>query len=325
MSLKFSSDFFVLFKLFILNSTIKGTLFVALGASSYGMLASFVKMAYQQGFTTAEVTVSQYVFAIICLFVINLFIKNTQIATKKNILKLVISGTSMGFTSVLYYLCVKYINASIAVVLLMQSVWIGVLIEAFINKKVPSFAKLVAVGFVLLGTLLATNIFSDVITYDFKGFLFGFLAAVSFSITLYSTNSVAKYLNPFKRSFFMLLGGACIVFIFAMLTQLLPTYFNFNLVGSEFIAVKPFDTSILYTWGILLSVFGTILPPILLNKGFPLIGVGLGSIVSAVELPVSVAFAFLFLQEQVLLSQWIGILIILCAILLINWNLISRK
>ncbi len=202
MSLKFSSDFFVLFKLFILNSTIKGTLFVALGASSYGMLASFVKMAYQQGFTTAEVTVSQYVFAIICLFVINLFIKNTQIATKKNILKLVISGTSMGFTSVLYYLCVKYINASIAVVLLMQSVWIGVLIEAFINKKVPSFAKLVAVGFVLLGTLLATNIFSDVITYDFKGFLFGFLAAVSFSITLYSTNSVAKYLNPFKRSFF---------------------------------------------------------------------------------------------------------------------------
>lgn len=308
-----------------MNSTLKGILFVALGASSYGMLASFVKMAYKQGYTTAEVTVSQFLLAIICLSIINLFINHTQTATKTNIFKLVLSGTSMGFTSVLYYLCVKYLNASIAVVLLMQSVWIGVLIEAFINKKQPSFAKLAAVAFVLVGTLLATNIFNDQITFDIKGFIFGFLSAVSFSITLLSTNSVAQHLNPFKRSFFMLLGGGIIVLIFALLTQLLPTYFNFNLISTEFIAVKHFDTSILYTWGILLSIFGTILPPILLNKGFPLVGVGLGSIVSALELPVSVTFAFVFLKEQVLFSQWIGILIILGAVLLINWNLIKKK
>lgn len=308
-----------------MNATLKGILFVALGASSYGMLASFVKMAYKQGFTTAEVTISQYVFAIICLLVINFFIKNTQTATKKNIFKLVLSGTSMGFTSVLYYLCVKYINASIAVVLLMQSVWIGVLIEAFISKKVPSFAKIIAVVFVLFGTALATSIFSSEINFDFKGFLFGFLAAVCFSITLYSTNSIAKELNAYKRSLFMLFGGGTIVLIFSLLTQLLPTYFDLHLIGEEFISIKTFDTSILYTWGILLSVFGTVLPPILLNKGFPLTGVGLGSIVSAVELPVSVTFAFFFLQEQVLFSQWIGIVIILAAVLLINWNLISKK
>lgn len=308
-----------------MNATLKGILFVAFGASSYGMLASFVKMAYKQGFTTAEVTISQYVFAIICLLVINFFIKNTQTATKKNIFKLILSGTSMGFTSVLYYLCVKYINASIAVVLLMQSVWIGVLIEAFISKKVPSLAKIIAVVFVLFGTALATSIFGSEIKFDFNGFLFGFLAAVSFSITLYSTNSVAKELNAFKRSLFMLFGGGTIVLIFSLLTQLLPTYFDLHLIGEEFISIKTFDASILYTWGILLSVFGTVLPPILLNKGFPLTGVGLGSIVSAVELPVSVTFAFIFLQEQVLFSQWIGILIILGAVLLINWNLISRK
>ena len=308
-----------------MNAKLKGILFVAFGASSYGMLASFVKMAYKQGFTTAEVTISQYVFAIICLLVINFFIKNTQTATKKNIFKLILSGTSMGFTSVLYYLCVKYINASIAVVLLMQSVWIGVLIEAFISKKVPSFAKIIAVVFVLFGTALATSIFGSEIKFDFNGFLFGFLAAVSFSITLYSTNSVAKELNAFKRSLFMLFGGGTIVLIFSLLTQLLPTYFDLHLIGEEFISIKTFDASILYTWGILLSVFGTVLPPILLNKGFPLTGVGLGSIVSAVELPVSVTFAFIFLQEQVLFSQWIGIAIILGAVLLINWNLISRK
>ncbi|MDO5637273.1 MAG: EamA family transporter [Myroides sp.] len=310
-----------------LNTLLKGTLFVALGASSYGMLATFVKLAYEQGFTTAEVTTSQYVFALIFMMALNYFTKNKQTlqASKKDVRQLVISGTSMGFTSVLYYLSVKYINASIAVVLLMQSVWIGVLLEIILKKAKISALKIIAVVLVLLGTALATNLFKADIVFNFKGFLFGFLAALSFSVTLFSTNSVAQHLHPFKRSLFMLFGGAIIVLLFALATQLLPTYFNLNLINPEFITIKNYEVSILYTWGILLSVFGTILPPILLNKGFPLTGVGLGSIVSAMELPVSVTFAYVLLNEQVLFSQWLGILIILGAVLLINWRLIPFK
>lgn len=312
---------------FTLNSLLKGALFVGLGASSYGMLATFVKLAYEQNFTTAEVTVSQYVFALIFMIGLNRFIqkKHSQTATKKEVQQLVVSGTSMGFTSVLYYLSVKYLNASIAVVLLMQSVWIGVLLEILLKKAKISWLKIAAVLFVLLGTVLATNLLKNELIFDLKGYLFGFLAAISFSITLFSTNSVAKHLHPYKRSLFMLYGGAIIVGIFAFSTQILPTYFQVELVPEDFISNKPFDFSILYTWGILLSVFGTILPPILLNKGFPLVGVGLGSIVSAIELPVSVTFAFVFLKEQVLFSQWMGILIILGAILMINWNLVLKK
>ncbi len=310
-----------------MNTLLKGTLFVAFGASSYGMLATFVKLAYEQGFTTAEVTTSQYVFALIFMMALNYFTKNVQTmqASKKDVKQLVISGTSMGFTSVLYYLSVKYINASIAVVLLMQSVWIGVLIEIILKKAKISALKIVAVILVLLGTALATNLFKADIVFNFKGFLFGFLAALSFSVTLFSTNSVAQHLHPFKRSLFMLFGGAIIVSLFALATQILPTYFNLNLINQEFITIKNYEVSILYTWGILLSVFGTILPPILLNKGFPLTGVGLGSIVSAMELPVSVTFAYVLLNEQVLVSQWLGILTILGAVLLINWRLISFK
>ena len=310
-----------------MNTLLKGTLFVAFGASSYGMLATFVKLAYEQGFTTAEVTTSQYVFALIFMMALNYFTKNNQTmqASKKDVKQLVISGTSMGFTSVLYYLSVKYINASIAVVLLMQSVWIGVLIEIILKKAKISALKIVAVILVLLGTALATNLFKADIVFNFKGFLFGFLAALSFSVTLFSTNSVAQHLHPFKRSLFMLFGGAIIVSLFALATQILPTYFNLNLINQEFITIKNYEVSILYTWGILLSVFGTILPPILLNKGFPLTGVGLGSIVSAMELPVSVTFAYVLLNEQVLVSQWLGILTIFGAVLLINWRLISFK
>lgn len=319
-----SGFFYQLKKIFILNKTVKGILFVALGASSYGMLATFVKLAYAQGYTTAEVTVSQFLIAIISLLFISMFISAKK-ATNSEKLQLIISGTSMGFTSVLYYLCVKYLNASVAVVLLMQSVWIGVFIEALIAKKMPSLTKISAVFLVLTGTLLATNLLNNSLKVNTLGFIFGILSAVSFAITLYSTNSIGKHLHPIQRSLYMLYGGALIVLLFAMINQILPTYLNTHLITNQFITTKTIDFSILYTWGILLALFGTILPPILLNKGFPLTCVGLGSIVSALELPVSVTFAFILLNEKVLLLQWLGIVLILFAVLLINIEFIRKK
>ena len=56
----------------------------------------------------------------------------------------------------------------------------------------------------------------------------------------------------------------------------------------------------------------------LLNAGFPHTGIGLGSIVSSLELPVSVMMAFFLLNEQVLFIQWIGIVLIITAIVIMN-------
>jgi hypothetical protein len=42
------------------NNVLKEAFLLALGASSYGMLATFVKMAYHEGFSLAEVTLSQF-------------------------------------------------------------------------------------------------------------------------------------------------------------------------------------------------------------------------------------------------------------------------
>jgi drug/metabolite transporter (DMT)-like permease len=48
-----------------------------------------------------------------------------------------------------------------------------------------------------------------------------------------------------------------------------------------------------------------------MNAGFPLTGIGLGSIVSALELPVSVTMAFVLLNEDVKPFQWFGIVLIM--------------
>jgi drug/metabolite transporter (DMT)-like permease len=293
-----------------IKNNIKGVLLVALGATSYGMLATFVKLSYIEGFTTAEVTSSQFIYGIIGVLFINLFqrIKNKNSATKansKNILHLMIAGTSMGMTSVFYYLAVKYIPVSIGIVLLMQTVWMGVLLEWFLDKKAPSLQKTLAVLVIIFGTGLAINIlkidFNDTTIDWTKGLFWGLLAAASFTTTMFTANKVALGISSAQRSLFMLLGGAIIVFSFGLFTQ--TTEFNFEIFTK---------------WGIVLALFGTIIPPMLLNAGFPLTGIGLGSIVSSLELPVSVLMAYFLLNEELQLIQWIGILLIIIAIVIMN-------
>lgn len=288
------------------NNIVKGVFLVGLGATSYGMLATFVKLAYKDGFTTAEVTTSQFIYGILGVFLINIFQKfNPKAisvkATPKNILQLMLAGTSLGMTSVFYYLCVKYINVSIAIVLLMQTVWMGVLLEWFLDKKAPSIQKIISVGIVLIGTILATNILNNTITLDWRGIFWGLLAAASFTTTMFTANKIALGVSSAQRSLYMLLGGAIIVFGFSIYTQ-----------------VTPFNLEIFKEYGIFLALFGTIIPPLLMNAGFPHTGLGLGSIVSSLELPVSVLMAFILLHEKVEALQWTGILLIILAIVIMN-------
>lgn len=294
------------------NSIFKGVFLVGLGATSYGMLATFVKMAYNEGYTTAEVTTSQFVFGLVAMVIIN-FIQQKKSKgeiikpSRKNITQLIIAGSSTGLTSLFYYLAVKYIPVSIGIVLLMQTVWMGVLLEWFLDKKAPSLQKITAVLVVLIGTALAINItkinFNDPTINWSTGLFWGILAAASFTTTMFTANRIATHLAAPLKSLLMLIGGSFIVFTFALLTQ-----------------NTPFAFEIFLKWGIVLSLFGTVIPPLLLNAGFPHTGIGLGSIVASLELPVSVLMAYFLLHEQVVLIQWVGIILIILAIVIMNLN-----
>lgn len=311
------------------KNLLKGVLFVAMGASFYGMLATFVKVAYDQGYTTAEVTASQFVLGIISLLIINLIManKNNSIpkVKPKDKKRLILAGTSLGFTSLFYYLSVQYINVSIAIVLLMQTVWLSILVESILTKKFPSAKKLIAMILVLIGTAMATNLINQDVELNPKGLFWGFLAACSFTTTMFTSNSMANYLPPYKKSLYMLYGGGIIVALFVFFSQLGPYYSEslmslYRNFSDDKTGIHPLNLKIFYTWGLFLSLFGTVLPPILLNKGFPNTGLGLGSIVASIELPVSVTMAFIVLQEQVLAIQWTGIAAIIFAIIISNIN-----
>ncbi|MCE7039919.1 DMT family transporter [Dyadobacter sp. CY312] len=288
------------------NNIIKGSILVALGASSYGMLATFVKMAYSEGFSTAEVTLSQFMLGFAGLFILTLFRKKEANTEKKpsdlrSVLKLVLAGTSMGLTSIFYYMAVQYIPVSVGIVLLMQTVWMGVILEMILHRKAPGLRKTIAVFIILAGTALATNLLTESVTINWIGFGWGMMAALSYTASMYASNNIVLHFPSLKRSLYLILGGLIIIAVIF--------YSSIN---------SSFSYQIFLRWGLILSLFGTILPPLLFTRGVPLIGMGLGAIIASVEIPVSILMAHLLLGEPVSLLQWTGVALILFAVVLMN-------
>jgi drug/metabolite transporter (DMT)-like permease len=192
----------------------------------------------------------------------------------------------------------------------MQFVWISVLLELMIYKKKPTNLQLLAVVFVLMGTVLAsgfTNTTSSEINYI--GITYGLLAALCYAIFLMLNGKLGNDYPPLKKSALMITGACILIFI------VLPPQFivNGNLGGS------------LLKWGIILAVFGTVIPPLCFSTGIPKAGLTMSSILSSVELPVAVMMSSLVLHEQVSFTRWIGVIIILSALIVPNLSFGNLK
>ncbi|MCP3739449.1 CynX/NimT family MFS transporter [Rossellomorea sp. BNER] len=67
-----------------------------------------------------------------------------------------------------------------------------------------------------------------------------------------------------------------------------------------------------------LGLFGVALPPLLFSIGMPHVGPGLGTILSASELPVAVFMSAWIVAENISIWQWIGVILIIGGIIMGN-------
>ena len=107
------------------KNILKGVLFVGVGASIYGMLATLLNwhimmVIQQQKLLLHSLCGNYWAFDSECYS--DCSVKERASGIKRRYKKLMLAGTSLGGTSLFYYLSVQYINVSIAIVLLMQSV-----------------------------------------------------------------------------------------------------------------------------------------------------------------------------------------------------------
>lgn len=284
---------------------LKGVILVCIGAASYGILATIVKFANNEGIHTSALTFYQALVGVVCLSILmkiqNRKQENESKPAIKSKLKLVLFGTSMGLTSCLYYISIQYVSVSIGIILLMQSIWMSVVWEMIQHRKVAHWTKIAGSLVVLFGTVLATNLLKQDVHLSIEGLFFGLGAAFSYTISLHASNHVEKQINSITRSFYLILGSLITVVLFWNVQ--IPEHLNWM---------------VLLKYGIVLGLFGTVIPPIMFTKGIPIIGLGLAGILIALEIPISILSAHFVLGETISWSQWSGVILILCTIVFMN-------
>ncbi|GGH31416.1 EamA family transporter [Paenibacillus segetis] len=297
----------------------KYLLSVLIGAISYGVLSTIVVLAYGEGYQLGEVVGTQLLTGCILAWILAWYTKQREQrkAMKDNVISanggkispkltwkhrllLMLAGTPTAITGLLYYQSLRYIPASLAIILLFQFTWMSVLIQAVSKRQRPNGVMLFTLVLLFGGTILAAGIIEQGGTeYQMIGIVLGLLAAVSYTLFIQVSGRAVSWVHPAYRSAWMITGGLILVFI------LFPPYFLFNgLLWGQ-----------LLLFGFLLGLFGAFIPPVLFAVGVPHIGESMAGILGAAELPVAVLLSSIVLHEHVSMLQWAGVVIVLLGIM----------
>jgi drug/metabolite transporter (DMT)-like permease len=254
-------------------------LLVFIGGCSLGILSTFVKLAYSAGFSMVEVTGSQVLFGTLIIWLVTMFAKKTKIGFRQAG-KIMLAGIPMGLTGLLYYQSLQTLDASLAIIFLFQFIWIGSLIEWIVYKRRPSSGKLLSIAILLAGSILAAGLFVENIqSVSLQGAVWGMLSAVTFSIFIFLSSIIGKHVPAIQKSALLSTGGLIVTFL------LFPPVFLLDI---------PTITGVM-PYGLILGIFGVVFPPLLFSIGMPHVGPGLGTILTASELPVSIIMSALVL------------------------------
>jgi drug/metabolite transporter (DMT)-like permease len=284
-------------------------LIVFIGGCCYGALSTFVKLAYSAGFNVAEVTGSQYLFGALLIWVLALFSKKKKLTLTK-IGTLLLSGIPVGLTGIFYYQSLQTLHASLAIIFLFQFVWIGTLIEWVFYKKAPTKGKIISIAILIIGSILAAGIITEgAFELSLQGSIWGMLSAITYTAFIFISSTVGKDIPSVQKSAFMTTGALITVLLILQPTEL----FQLDVL----MGVAPY--------GLYLGLLGVALPPLLFTIGMPHVGPGLGTILTASELPVAIILSALVLSEFVSMSQWIGVVLILGGIIVGNVKMASPK
>lgn len=288
-------------------------LLVVIAASSYGVVSTIIKLAMRSGFSVSEAVTSQFFFGF-CIAVCIFIVTNRTKLSFNGIKILIFAGVFTGLTNILYGRSLNYLPASLAVVLLFQFTWIGMLISCITKRQFPSRMEMISLLILIIGTIPAAGLIDvDVSQIPFQGWLWGLAAALCYSLFLFVNGKATTNMNTSNRlvlvSFFALMMSVAF--------QSPEVIWNGTLFSGG-----------LWMYGLALGLFGMIIPVYLFTIAIPKVGLGMSSILGAIELPIAVMVSVILLSEHVTTLQIVGIVTILLGMSLptmLNSNILFIK
>ena len=196
----------------------KGMLFILLGAAFFGFTPIFAKLGFGYGYSLGQINIVQMMISFILLWSFTLIKRSSfKGLNKKNVPQIMITGCFIGLTSIFYYGSMQYLPASLAIILMFQFVWIGIILEWIFSKIKPAPITVLSIVLILIGVFFASNILNgDIQGLPIKGFVFGILSAFTYAGFIFFSGKVAVDVDPWTRSSLMVTGSTILVLILFM-------------------------------------------------------------------------------------------------------------
>jgi drug/metabolite transporter (DMT)-like permease len=296
------------------KNTLKYSAVVFLGGASYGVMAATVKSAFAEGFTWAQSAASQALFGAllfgVALIVLTVAGKRPVPLSPKRVFALLGLGLTTCTTCVLYNYALTMLPVSVAITLLFQFTWIGIVFQVIATRRQPHPAELGAAVVILGGTLLASGLFSSTVgDLNPVGIVCALLSAVSCASFMFLSARIGTDLPPIERGLVVCLGACILGF------AVCPDYFASGALQAG-----------IWKYGLILGVFGLLVPVILFGIGTPHLSAGLSTIMASSELPCGIAISVLVLSEPVDALQVVGIVIIMLGVVVSQLpNLLPKR
>ena len=280
-------------------SNLKGYLFAAIAAASYGTNPIFAIPLYREGISVTSVLFMRYAMAVAIMFFATMIKSPKAFVIKpKYVSLLAFMGILMVLSSIALFESYKYLSAGIASTLLFfYPVMVAVIMAIFYKERLTKKSWACLVTAFLGVVILSKN--DDGGFISLLGLTLVMLSSLSYAIYLvYINRGPMKKINTSTITFYVILGGFLVMIPYClldgglMLPKTTPAWIN----------------------AIGLGFFPTVISLIFTSRAIALIGSTETAIFGALEPLTAVILGILILGETLTITPAIGMILIFVSV-----------
>jgi drug/metabolite transporter (DMT)-like permease len=284
-----------------------GILFIVGAVLGYSILPVFTKNIMASGLEPVDTAIWRYAFAAPIFWLYTWLDNGCKFAAKPNCLplpkiRLILMGTLLAAAALAAFFGLEIMPAGVFVVLFYTYPAMIAIMSLFLGDKLPLQAW-IALGLTLVGVVLVTPDFSKELGgANLLGvglaFLNAFIVAMYFIL---NGRILRNHPDKTRASAYIVSGALIVLAIFGVLQ------------GGVRV---PQGT----TWLLLIGLasFSTVFPVFCLSNGIARLGASRASITGAFEPLLTSFWAMLFLGEIMIAQQWLGGVVIVAGVILLN-------
>ncbi len=268
-------------------------------AASYGLVTPLAKLAATRLIPVGLFTSFQYPLALVMFGLAALFTRGRAgPLTRRGWGQSALVGAFGAGTALTYYQALLRVPASLGIILLFQFAWMLPVLTWAIDGMRPSPRQWIAIAGIAAGTILAAGL-NAAAPASWSGILLGLGAGLSYALMLFVQNRSSGGGSVWMRSWASsLTAGLIVVLVYRPWT---------------FLGAHP-HWGVALGYGTLIGFVGQSLPLLLMYMSAPALGATLTAILASMELPVAILLSAIWLREPVARLQWLGVLLMLAAL-----------